>query len=97
MSRFDYVKYDEHAVKIQIHFKEQVERLEHNIESIGRVSMSNPSPQSIERNTIRNLSRYRALALTALGECYRHIGKAIREDQILRNGSAPLQEERQDG
>ncbi len=38
--------------------------------------------------------RYKALALTKLEECYMHIGKAIRDDQIARNGSAPLQEER---
>ena len=35
-----------------------------------------------------------ALALTKLEECYMWIGKAIRDDQIARNGSAELQEER---
>lgn len=35
-----------------------------------------------------------ALALTKLEECYMWIGKAIRDDQIERNGSAELQEER---
>ena len=38
--------------------------------------------------------RAKALALTKLEECYMWIGKAIRDDQIVRNGSAPLQEER---
>lgn len=38
--------------------------------------------------------RAKALALTKLEETYMWIGKAIRDDQIARNGSAPLQEER---
>lgn len=38
--------------------------------------------------------RARAFALTKLEECYMWIGKAIRDDQIARNGSAELQEER---
>ena len=40
--------------------------------------------------------RAKALALTKLEEMYMWIGKAIRDDQIARNGSAPLQEERCD-
>ncbi len=42
-------------------------------------------------------SRAKSLALTKLEECYMWIGKAIRDDQIKRNGSAELQEERKDG
>lgn len=38
--------------------------------------------------------RYKALALTKLEETYMFIGKAIRDDQISRNGCTPLQEER---
>jgi hypothetical protein len=38
--------------------------------------------------------RAKALALTKLEECYMWIGKAIRDDQIKRNGTAELQEER---
>ena len=34
-----------------------------------------------------------AIALTKLEEFYMWIGKAIRDDQIARNGSAELQEE----
>lgn len=41
--------------------------------------------------------RAKALVLTKLEEAYMWIGKAIRDDQIARNGSAPLQEERKDG
>lgn len=39
-------------------------------------------------------SRAKSLALTALEEFYMWCGKAIRDDQISRNGSAPLQENR---
>ncbi len=41
--------------------------------------------------------RAKSLAFTALEEMYMWIGKQIRDDQILRNGSAPLQEARNDG
>lgn len=41
-------------------------------------------------------SRSKALALTKLEEVYMWIGKGIRNDQINKNGSAPLQEERCD-
>jgi len=40
--------------------------------------------------------RARSLAITKLEEVYMWIGKQIRDDQIVRNGSAPLQEERGD-
>lgn len=39
-------------------------------------------------------SRGKALALTKLEEFYMWTGKAIRDDQIKRNGSAPSQEQR---
>lgn len=38
--------------------------------------------------------RAKALVLTKLEEAYMWVGKAIRDDQIERNGSAPLQEGR---
>lgn len=41
--------------------------------------------------------RAKALVITKLEEAYMWIGKAIRDDQITRNGSAPLQEERRNG
>lgn len=49
--------------------------------------------------SIENLpnGRAKALALTKLEEVYMWLGKAIRDDQIARNGSASLQEERKDG
>lgn len=42
-------------------------------------------------------NRAKSLILTKLEEAYMWMGKAIRDDQIARNGSAPLMEERKDG
>jgi hypothetical protein len=62
--------------------------------------------QDVFKGTVRSLENYidvflvspraKALALTKLEEAYMWIGKAIRDDQISRNGSAELQEERND-
>jgi hypothetical protein len=38
--------------------------------------------------------RAKALALTSIEECYMWIGKAVRDEQIKRNGSAEPQEKR---
>lgn len=38
--------------------------------------------------------RAQSLIMTKLEEAYMWVGKAIRDDQITRNKSAPLQEER---
>lgn len=38
--------------------------------------------------------RAKALVLTKLEEAYMWMGKGVRDDQITRNGSAPLQESR---
>jgi hypothetical protein len=40
--------------------------------------------------------RAKSLALTSLEESYMWVGKAIRDEQIARNGSAELQEGRND-
>lgn len=41
--------------------------------------------------------RAQSLSLTKLEETYMWLGKSIRDDQIKRNGSAPLMEERKNG
>lgn len=41
--------------------------------------------------------RAKSLAITKLEEVYMWIGKQVRDDQILRSGSASLQEDRKDG
>jgi hypothetical protein len=48
-------------------------------------------------DTMLPKGRHHALVMTKLEECYMWIGKAIRDDQIVRTGSAPLQEERNNG
>lgn len=45
-------------------------------------------------NTHLDSPRAKALILTKLEEAYAWCGKAIRDDQIARNGAADLQEER---
>lgn len=78
MSRFDYVKYDDKAIKNQAGFKDAFVSLEYLIDD----NLLSP--------------RAKACALTKLEEAYMWVGKAIRDDQIARNGSAPLKEERCD-
>lgn len=41
--------------------------------------------------------RAKALVQTKLEEAYMWIGKAVRDDQIVRNGKAESQEQRKDG
>ncbi len=41
-----------------------------------------------------NPGRYKSLALTDIESVYMWAGKAIRDEQIARNGAAPLQEQR---
>ncbi len=72
--RFDYVRYDETAQKLQEQFKVKVSELEALIESLPP-------------------SRGGSLALTKLEEVYMWVGKAIRDDQVVKRG-AELQEAR---
>ena len=55
--------------------------------------------QDLEHFITVNLGQGRAvsLALTNLEETYMWIGKAIRDAQIARTGTAELQEQRKDG
>lgn len=73
--RFDYVKYDEQAIKCQAQFKEAFESIERMVDTLPN-------------------GRAKSLIFTKLEEAYMWTGKAIRDDQIARNGTAPLQEER---
>lgn len=41
--------------------------------------------------------RAKSLLMTSLEETYMWAGKSIRDDQVARNGSAPMQDERKDG
>lgn len=76
MSRFDYVKYDDKAIKDQQLLKVAFEDVESMIDATAM-----PGDQKQK-------------ALKALEESYMWCGKGVRDEQIMRNGSAPLQEER---
>ncbi len=78
VSSFDYVKYDEHSLALQIQFKDLFCQIEKELKAFD------PTRES-------------SLAVTKLEESYMWIGKVIKNDQIKRNGSAELQEERRDG
>lgn len=75
----DYVKYDEHAAKVQAELKADFETI------VARVSLR-VKP-----------GRAHSLFITKIEEAYMWLGKAIRDDQIERNGIVELQEERKDG
>lgn len=89
MSRFDYVKYDDHAFALQGLTKDMCIELEKMIETIG--STLDPVTDKSK------VGRSKASALTKLEECYMWIGKAIRDDQIARNPVVVLEEDRHDG
>lgn len=93
-SRFDYVKYDDAAVLLQDHFKKIVTALEADVNTIGVDSINRAPPGS---KAVGSLARSKAMALTCLEELYMWVGKAVRDEQLVRNGSAPLLEERKDG
>lgn len=65
-------------------------------ESIARQGITKKAVEALEAeiNMYVDCPRNKALALTKLEECYMWIGKGIRDDQIFRNKSAELQEER---
>lgn len=89
MSRFDYVKYDDHSFALQGLTKDMCMELEKMIETIG---------SSLDPMTDKSkVGRSKALALTALEECYMWIGKAIRDDQNARTKVVVLEEDRHDG
>lgn len=81
MSRFDYVKYDPKSMDQQEYAKGLVTMVESFIFA------------ELEEGGVLAVAN----ALKSLEETYMWIGKAIRNAQIKRNGSAPLQEERKDG
>lgn len=64
------------------------------------IKQNEAKEKSIELEQVINKlrpGRAQALAFTKLEECYMWIGKAIRDEQIVQNGSAELQEERKNG
>lgn len=67
-----------------------------SIQVQDRVKTAATLLSSIIENELTD-GRAKALALTKLEECYMWVGKAVRDEQISRRGSAPAQEERKDG
>lgn len=76
MSRYDFVKYDEHAAKLSGDYKQRFQQLEAAL----NLDLSTGGGRSL------------ATAMTKLEEAFMWVGKAIRDNQIARNGSAPLEE-----
>lgn len=104
-SRFDYVAYDKDATLLQDDAKTKVREIELRIMNLAMRSCGfettsqgvkfklSDAPSDAQKSQFENCQR----AIEKLEECYMWIGKAIRDDQIRRNGSAPLQEARKDG
>lgn len=87
-SRFDYVAYDKNALADQALAKDLVKQIETFIDGIGYSLNS-------EERKLGGIARAKSLAITRLEECYMWIGKAIRDDQIIRSASPyALPEER---
>lgn len=65
-------------------------------EQASKTQASFKGPFEVIAHAVESLKpgRAQALVLTKLEEAYMWIGKAVRDDQIARNGSAPLQEDR---
>lgn len=66
--RFDYVKYDNRAIELQIGAKKLCQELESFIVMVSRDDSM--------------LQRPSKLALNSLEECYMWIGKLIRDEQV---------------
>lgn len=80
---FDYVAYDAQAKAEQAEAKLRMLQVEDLIALLGRRRVIYKC--DIERSAA-------AVAYEKLQECYMWIGKQIRDNQIQRNGSAPLEE-----
>ncbi|TXH10666.1 MAG: hypothetical protein E6R04_04855 [Spirochaetes bacterium] len=110
MSRFDYVKYDEEAIKKQARLKILHTKMEKALEEVEacRQEIWAEAHEVLPDDKV-DAPRDRALdflnkatgpdideALSDLEHSYMWLGKAIRDDQINRNGAADLQEGRTD-
>ncbi len=108
-SRFDFVLYDEIAKGKQAKFKLATQRVEsamnalieaqNELESDICSEFYGETAESME--TAADFAREELAESGLFSDCFRRleqaymwVGKAIRDDQINRNGSAPLQEER---
>lgn len=109
MSRFDYVKYDKVTTAKQLKFKEAAQKVEACLGDLfeavdifdGLIQAELDSAADAEYHiwTAREELEYVAPpkdAMQRLEQAYMWCGKALRDEQIARNGSAVSQEERTD-
>lgn len=111
-SRFDYVAYDAEAKAGQATLKAAAQKVEAALIALedARQEMATAIEAEIGdceaeggngERALDKLNRATGLelgdALRTLEESYMWCGKAIRDEQIARNGSAPLEEGRTDG
>ncbi len=109
MSRFDYVRYDDIAAKKQATLKAHAQDVEKAIEDLERArhKMAVQIENLDQHEACSAFATHRAMehlndatgpdieqALADIEEAYMWCGKAIRDDQIARNGTAELQENR---
>lgn len=97
-SKYDYVKYDDVAVGQQEAFKHSVEKLDNLlVTTFGQIPEDSVDIPMLDGSTVKSaLTQNFKDAVHYLEIAYMKIGKAIRDQQILRNGAAELQEERTD-
>lgn len=109
-SCFDYVAYDDSSKLDQSTAKDMVMKLEALIRSApfefplppgrtldARLAALTEDQQAFYNALHRRWREYGRDALKDLERCYMNIGKLIRDGQIARNGSAPLEEGRTNG
>lgn len=106
MSRFDYLKYDDFSASKQAELKAVAQKVEAAILELDRVTaefrrligthVSDARSAYLAYEAFRSTLSidFTTRALEAVEVAYMWCGKGLRNAQIARNGSAPLQEER---
>ena len=80
-SKYEYVKYDDVARSQQNNFKTLFEQIENGLAAIGGTLSDAKGPI---------VGREIALARTKLEEAYMWIGKALKNDQVMRDSMAKM-------
>lgn len=73
--------------------------IKYDKQSMGNQEAFKSMFKDLELHVVKSLpfGRAQSLALTKLEEAYMWVGKAIRDDQLRREGTVDLQEERKNG
>lgn len=85
MNRFEYARFDSAAMLIQSLFRDHVTSLERSLIGLG----VNVATRSENKELVGQMTRSKAVALTKLEEFYMWAGKAIRDEQALRESTPP--------